>query len=58
MLAVSDTPRPGAVTERLRRTLQTLRSCSGRLVHLLLQEYQENLAGQGRGREVETAGKC
>ena len=29
-----------------------------RLVHLLPQEYQENLAGQGGRREVETAGKC
>ena len=29
-----------------------------RLVHLLPREYRENLASQGRGREVETAGKC
>ncbi len=28
------------------------------LVHLLPPEYQENLAEQGRGREMETAGKC
>jgi hypothetical protein len=29
-----------------------------RLVHLLPREYQENLAGPGRGKELETAGKC
>jgi len=28
------------------------------LVHLLPREYQENLAGQGGGKELETAGKC
>ena len=28
------------------------------LVHLLPQEYQENLAGQAGRREVETAAKC
>ena len=28
------------------------------LVHLLPKEYQEDLASQGRGREVETAEKC
>jgi hypothetical protein len=27
-------------------------------VHLLPKEYQEDLASQGRGREVETAEKC
>jgi len=29
-----------------------------RLAHLLPREYQENLAGPGRGKELETAGKC
>jgi len=29
-----------------------------RLVHLLPREYQENLAGPGSGKELETAGKC
>jgi hypothetical protein len=29
-----------------------------RLVHLLPREYQARLAGQRRGREVETAGNC
>jgi hypothetical protein len=29
-----------------------------RLVHFLPQEYQEDLASQGRGRELETAEKC
>jgi len=29
-----------------------------RLVHLLPREYQENLASQGNGKQLETAGKC
>ena len=29
-----------------------------RLVHLLPQEYQENIAGPGRLKELETAGEC